>query len=97
VWSYDFIFDQTEGGRRLKWLVVLDEYTRECLPFELEHSMGEHEVIAILETLVAKRVAPEFLRRDNGHEFVAREVREWMSSVGFQTLHIKHGSPSALL
>lgn len=85
VWSYDFVFDQTEGGRRLKWLVVLDEYTRECLGLEVEHAIGARAVVGILEKLVAERGAPEFMRSDNGPEFVAREVREWIQSQGFKT------------
>ena len=93
VWSYDFVFDQTEGGRRLKWLVVLDEYTRECLGLEVEHAMGAREVVGILEKLVAERGAPEFIRSDNGPEFVAREVREWIQSQGFQTLYIEPRAP----
>jgi transposase InsO family protein len=93
VWSYDFVFDQTESGRRLKWLVVLDEYTRECLGLEVEHAMGAREVVGILEKLVAERGAPEFIRSDNGPEFVAREVREWIQSQGFKTLYIELGAP----
>ena len=93
VWSYDFIFDQTEGGRRLKWLVVLDEYTRECLALEVEHAMGAREVVGILEKLVSERGAPEFIRSDNGPEFVAREVREWIQAQGGQTLYIEPGAP----
>ena len=93
VWSYDFVFDQTEGGRRLKWLVVLDEYTRECLGLEVEHAMGARQVVGILEKLVAERGAPEFIRSDNGPEFVAREVREWIQSQGFKTFYIQPGAP----
>jgi transposase InsO family protein len=93
VWSYDFVFDQTEGGRRLKWLVVLDEYTRECLALEVEHTMGAREVLSILEKLVAERGAPEFIRSDNGPEFVARAVRPWIQSQGIKTLYIEPGAP----
>jgi putative transposase len=73
----------------LKWLVVLDEYTRECLGLEAEHTFGAREVFGILEKLVANRGAPEFMRSDNGPEFVAREVREWIQSHGFKTLYIE--------
>ena len=77
----------------MKWLVVLDEYTRECLGLEVEHAMGAREVVGILEKLVAERGAPEFIRSDNGPEFVAREVREWIESQGFKTLYIEPGAP----
>ena len=93
VWSYDFVFDQTECGRRLKWLVVVDEYTRECLALEVEHSMGAREVITILERLVAERGTPEFLRSDNGPEFIARVIKEWIGAQGFSTLYIEPGAP----
>jgi transposase InsO family protein len=66
--------------------VVLDEYTREGLGLEVEHAMGAREVIGILKKLVAERGAPEFIRSDNGPEFVALEVREWIQSQGFKTL-----------
>jgi transposase InsO family protein len=61
VWSDDFVFDQTESGGRLKWLPVLDEFTRECLWLEVGRSMTSDEVIGILERLVVRRGAPEFM------------------------------------
>jgi hypothetical protein len=74
VWSYDFVFDQTESGGRLKWLPVLDEFTRECLSLEVERSMTSGDVIEILDELVVRRRVPEFIRSDNGPEFVANAV-----------------------
>ena len=68
----------------MKWLVVLDEYTRECLGLEVAHAMGAREVVVILEKLVAERGASEFIRSDNGPEFVAWEVREWITIKGRQ-------------
>jgi len=93
VWSYDFVFDQTESGGRLKWLPVLDEYSRECLSLEVERSMTSGDVIGILDELVAQRGAPEFIRSDNGPEFVAKAVKDWITEKGFKTLFIKPGSP----
>ncbi len=93
VWSYDFVFDQTESGGRLKWLPVLDEFTRECLSLEVERSMTSGDVIDTLELLVAQRGAPEFIRSDNGPEFVANAVRDWITDKGFKTLFIEPGSP----
>ena len=78
LWTYDFMADQTDDGRPLRFLSVVDEYTRECLSFEVERSMGAAEVIAVLAGVVAGRQAPEHLRSDNGPEFVARAVREWL-------------------
>lgn len=93
VWSYDFVFDQTESGGRLKWLPVLDEFTRECLSLEVERSMTSSDVIETLERLVGQRGAPEFIRSDNGPEFVANAVKEWIAQKGFKTLFIEPGSP----
>lgn len=93
VWSYDFVFDQTEAGGRLKWLPVLDEFTRECLSLEVKRSMKSGDVIEILDQLVAQRGAPEFIRSDNGPEFVANAVKDWIAEKGFKTLFIKPGSP----
>ena len=93
VWSYDFVFDQTESGGRLKWLPVLDEFSRECLSLEVERSMTSGGVIGILDELVAQRGAPEFIRSDNGPEFVANAVKDWIAEKGFKTLFIKPGSP----
>lgn len=93
VWSYDFIEDRTADGRRLKILVVVDEYTRECLALEPGRRLGSEAVIGVLERLVAERGAPGHLRSDNGPEFVAKAVQRWLTARGVQTLYIAPGSP----
>lgn len=93
VWSYDFVHDQTTDGRRLKWLPVLDEYSRELLGLEVARSMTAQDVIAQLEKLVEQRGVPEFIRSDNGPEFVAKAIQEWITRKGFRTCFIKPGSP----
>jgi len=94
VWSYDFVFDETENGRRLKWLPICDEFTRESVALEVERTMTAADVIRILDSAVAERgTAPEFIRSDNGPEFIAKAVVEWVESRGFKTLFIKPGSP----
>jgi len=65
VWTYDFVADQTEDGRMLRFLAVVDEYTRESLALDVERSMGADEVIAVLGRLIAERGAPQLLRSDN--------------------------------
>jgi len=69
VWSYDFLFDQTWDGRRLKWLPIVDEYSREDLELAVERRMGSRYVIERLDELVAQRGAPDCIRSDNGPEF----------------------------
>jgi transposase InsO family protein len=93
VWSYDFVTDQTQDGRRLKLLVVLDEYTRESLTIEVARSLKAPDVIATLEYLFAIRRAPEYLRSDNGPEFVAVAIQQWLQDSGVHTLYIAPGSP----
>lgn len=94
VWSYDFVFDQTEDGRRLKWLPVCDEFSRELVALEVERRMESRDVIRILEAAVEARGGPpEFIRSDNGPEFIARAVQDWIERRGFKTLYIKPGSP----
>lgn len=93
VWSYDFVFDQTEKGGRLKWLPILDEYTRELLSLEVKSSITAKNVTAILERLVQERGVPEYIRSDNGPEFIAKVVKDWIAQNGFKTLYIEPGAP----
>lgn len=93
VWTYDFLYDQTEDGRRLKLLPVVDEFTRECLALEVERRMEAQDVIGVLEYLFALRGAPRYLRSDNGPEFVARRIRAWLAERRTGTLFIQPGSP----
>lgn len=93
VWSYDFVMDQTEDGRRLKMLVVVDEYTRECLRIEVERSITAEDVVSSLAPLFWERGEPAFIRSDNGPEFIARAVEGWLEASGVKTLYIEPGSP----
>ncbi len=93
VWSYDFLWDQTEQGRPLKWLPILDEHTRECLALEVEYSITARDVIDVLQRLVEERGAPEFIRSDNGPEFIAQAVKAWIAEKGMKTLYIEPGAP----
>jgi putative transposase len=93
VWSYDFVEDRTERGGRLRILAILDEYTRECLALPVAPSMGAQQVINALEWLFLTCGTPQYIRSDNGPEFVAGAVQEWLAKQGCQTLYIKPGSP----
>ena len=86
VWSYDFLADRTEDGRQLKLLVVLDEFTRECLAIEVGRTFKAREVILTLQYLFAVRGAPEHIRSDNGPEFIAKEIRRWLDRASVGTL-----------
>lgn len=93
VWSYDFVMDQTEDGRRLKMLPVVDEFTRQCLTVEVARSLTAQEVIGTLDRLFKEHGAPRFIRSDNGPEFIARAVKGWLAKSGVATLYIEPGSP----
>ena len=93
VWSYDFVKAMTHDGRGLRILVVLDEYTRECLALRVARRLGSLQVIDTLADVMLVRGIPEHIRSDNGPEFIAEELRKWPSKVGTRTLYIEPGSP----
>jgi putative transposase len=93
VWTYDFMADRTTKGRKLRFLTVIDECTRECLAIEVKYSFPARAVIKVLERLFAEHGARAYLRSDNGAEFVANPVREWLEAQGTTCLFIDPGSP----
>jgi putative transposase len=93
VWTYDFVMDRTERGGQLKFLPVLDEYTREVHAVEVGRSLTGRDVVAVLRRLFLKHGEPEYIRSDNGSEFVARVVQEGLREAGVKTLFIAPGSP----
>ncbi len=93
VWSYDFVMDLTEDGRRLKMMPIVDEYTRECLSIEVERSITAEDVVATLASLFRSRGEPAFIRSDNGPEFIAKAVKRWLEASEVKTLYIEPGSP----
>lgn len=93
VWSYDFVFDQTEDGRPLKLLAVLDEYTRECLALVVGRSLTSRHVIETLDRLIRERGAPAFVRSDNGPEFIAQRVGAYLLAAESDAKHIDPGAP----
>jgi len=93
VWSYDFVMDLTEEGRRLKMMPIVDEYTRECLSIDVERSITAQDVLRTLASVFRSRGEPAFIRSDNGPEFIARAIKEWLEVSGVRTLYIEPGSP----
>jgi len=93
VWTYDFTEDRTEDGRKLKFLTVLDEWTRELPVIEVGRSITSTDVIAVLEYLFTVRGVPRFIRSDNGPEFIANAIKGWLSDKKVGTLYIAPGSP----
>jgi putative transposase len=93
VWAYDFVFDWCENGRQLKILTLEDEFTRECLALEVDHRMGARQVCLVLGRLMRERGVPQFVRSDNGPEFIARAVSRLLAVKGSACQHIDPGSP----
>lgn len=93
VWSWDFIFDRTTNGTQLKWLVIVDEFTRECLALKVSRSIRSEDVIDTLAELFAMRGVPNCIRSDNGPEFVAKSLKRWLEQLQVTTLFIAPGSP----
>ena len=93
VWAYDFVAERTHDGRPLKLLTVVDEYTRECLAIVVARRIRSHEVLMTLSDLFLQYDVPEHIRSDNGPEFVAKAVREWLADLGVTTLFIEPASP----
>ena len=93
VWAYDFVLDRTHDGRTIRMLTVIDEFTRECLAIEVARSLRHDDVLHVLADLFARHGPPDHIRSDNGSEFTAIAVREWLPRVGVKTLFIEPGSP----
>ena len=93
VWSYDFVHDRTRDGRGFRLLTILDEYTRECLAIDTGRSLTHDAVLHRLSDLFFRRGIPEHIRSDNGSEFTATAVRNWLKRLGVKTLYIEPGSP----
>jgi putative transposase len=93
VWSYDFVFDWCANGQQLKCLTISDEWTKEGLAIEVDGSLRSRRVIEVLSRLVSERGAPLYLRSDNGPEFVARALLQWIADQGIKTALIDPGKP----
>jgi transposase InsO family protein len=93
VWAYDFITDRTHDGRAFRLLTNVDEFTRECLAVVVARKLTADDVLATLTDLFITRGCPGHLRSDNGPEFCAKIVREWLAWLEVRTLFIKPGSP----
>lgn len=93
VWSYDFVESRTHDGRKFLMLNVIDEFTRECLAIRIDRKLNSTAVIDVLTDLFILRGVPGHVRSDNGPEFIAKAVRDWINAVGAKTAFIEPGSP----
>ncbi len=93
VWSYDFVEDRLRNGRKVRWLNIIDEYTRECLASLPRRHWKHTDIIGVLSDLFIMKGVPSYIRSDNGTEFTATKLREWLNSLGVATAYIEPGSP----
>lgn len=93
VWSYDFVQDRTHDGKVYRMLCVIDEFTRECLAIRVERRLNSKIVLEVLADLFVRYGPPDHIRSDNGSEFIATELREWLARLDVKTLYIAPGSP----
>ena len=93
VWSYDFVADRLFYGKKIRLLTLIDEYTRKCLAIEVEYRLTSQDVLDTLKEVFIKEGLPDYIRSDNGGEFTAIQVKEWLNSLGVKTAYIEPGSP----
>ena len=93
VWSYDFVEDRTHEGRKLRLLNIIDEFTHECLVIRVARKLKSIDVIDALSDLFIMRGVPQHIRSDNGPEFIAKAVQDWIAAAGAKTAYIAPGSP----
>lgn len=93
VWAYDFVMDRTHNGKAFRMLTVIDEYTHECLAIKVKRKLNSTDVLDCLTQLFYERGTPAHIRSDNGSEFIAVALREWLAAAKVKTLYIEPGSP----
>ncbi len=93
VWAYDFVMARTFDGKAFRMLTVIDEFSRECLAIVVERKLNSDDALHVLAELFSIRGVPDHIRSDNGAEFTAHVVRDWLAKVGAKTLYIEPGSP----
>jgi len=93
VWSYDFVADQTGDGKTVRFLTVIDEFTRQALWIECARNLTSNDVIRVLEQLVELHGKPTAIKSDNGPEFVAKKLQDWIQERGIGARFIAPGSP----
>jgi putative transposase len=93
VWTYDFVADRTAGGQPLRWLTLVDEYTKECLSLHVAASLTGQDVRGVLARVIGRRGAPVSIRSDNGSEFVCAALAGWLPGKGAEPIPVAPGRP----
>ncbi len=93
VWTWDFIFDRTDNGGTLKMMTLLDEYSRQSLAIQVERQITAAEVLGVLEQAMIQYGVPGYICSDNGPEFIATKVQQWLRDNQIKAIYIDPGSP----
>jgi len=93
VWTWDFIFDRTDSGGTLKMMTLLDEYSRPSLAILVERQITAAQVLGVLEQTMIQYGVPGYIRSDNGNEFIAAKVQQWLANNQIKAIYIDPGSP----
>jgi putative transposase len=93
VWTYDFVADRTASGKPLRWLTMVDEYTKECLALHVGGSLTGRDVRAVLGRVIGRRGAPRNIRSDNGSEFICEALTRWLPRKGAEPIQVSPGRP----
>ena len=93
VWSRDFVHDRTDNGGMLKMMTFIDEYTRKCLDIRVARQLTSTDVLSVLSEAIDEEGAPSYIRSDNGSEFIAHQVQQWLSDKNIKAIYIDPGSP----
>jgi len=94
TWSIDFMSDSLDTGRKIRTFNVIDDYNRECLGIEVDHSLPAQRVIKSLEQLIEWRGKPKAIRCDNGPEYISHALREWAQAMDIELMYIQPGKPT---
>lgn len=93
VWSYDFVSDRLADSRKIRMLTVIDEFTRKCLAIRVSYKLNADNVLDCLSDLFLTEGMPDFIRSDNGSEFTAKILQDWLAGLKVKTAYITPGSP----
>jgi len=93
VWSYDFVADRLANGKKIRMLTVIDEYSRKCLAIRVGYNLNSNDVLDVLTDLFINEGIPEYIRSDNGSEFTAKSLKDWLTVLKVKTAYITPGSP----
>jgi transposase InsO family protein len=93
VWSYDFVFDRLSNGKKIRMLTIIDEFSRKRLAIKVGYKLNSDNVIDTLSDLFINEAIPDFIRSDNGSEFTAKILQDWLRVLKVKTAYITPGSP----